>query len=78
MLPRLDVLDNVTERVDGDTVTLSGEATRPIVKSNAQAAVKSIGAGRRLDDFVAVNAQSEPQRRPALTIIIDNQNRCHE
>ncbi len=42
MLPWYSVFDNLAYRVDGDKVTLSGQVTRPSLKSDAEAAVKSI------------------------------------
>lgn len=42
MLPYLDVFDNIEYRVEGDKVTLLGQVTQPILKSSAEAAVKSI------------------------------------
>jgi osmotically-inducible protein OsmY len=42
MLPWYSVFDNLAYKVEGDKVTLYGEVTRPSLKSDAQAAVKSI------------------------------------
>jgi hyperosmotically inducible protein len=42
MLPWYSVFDNLAYQVDGDKVTLSGQVTRPTLKSDAGAAVKSI------------------------------------
>ena len=42
MLPWYSVFDNLAYQVDGDKVTLSGQVTRPVLKSDAEAAVKSI------------------------------------
>jgi hyperosmotically inducible periplasmic protein len=42
MLPWYSVFDNLAYKVDGDKVTLYGEVTRPSLKSDAEAAVKSI------------------------------------
>jgi hyperosmotically inducible protein len=42
MLPWYSVFDNLSYKVDGDKVTLYGEVTRPTLKSDAEAAVKSI------------------------------------
>jgi len=41
-LPYLDVFDNITLRVDGETVTLMGQVTRPALKDDAGNAVKGI------------------------------------
>jgi hyperosmotically inducible protein len=42
MLPWYSVFDNLAYQVDGDKVTLSGQVTRPTLKSDAETAVKSI------------------------------------
>ena len=42
MLPYLGVFDNLEYRVDGRSVTLSGQVTRPTVKSDAERVVKRI------------------------------------
>jgi hyperosmotically inducible periplasmic protein len=42
MLPYYGVFDNLAYRVDGDTVTLVGQVTRPTLKSDAENVVKKI------------------------------------
>src|SRR5258708_28868561 len=42
MLPWYSVFDNLAYQVEGDKVILSGQVTRPTLKSDAVAAVKSI------------------------------------
>jgi hyperosmotically inducible protein len=42
MLPWYSVFDNLAFQVDRDKVTLIGQVTRPVLKSDAEAAVKSI------------------------------------
>jgi hyperosmotically inducible protein len=42
MLPYYSVFDNLAYKVEGDKVTLFGQVTRPTLKSDAEAAVKSI------------------------------------
>ena len=44
LLPYYTVFDNLAFKVDGDHVTLEGQVTRPTLKSDAEAAVKSIEA----------------------------------
>jgi hyperosmotically inducible protein len=47
MLPYYGVFDNLAFRVEGGTVTLLGQVTRPTLKSDAEAAVKQIeGVGK--------------------------------
>jgi hyperosmotically inducible protein len=42
MLPYFGVFDNIEYRVDGETVTLLGDVTRPTLKSEAENVVKRI------------------------------------
>src|SRR5438445_8065891 len=42
MLPYYNVFDNLAYRVDGSTVTLMGQVTRPTLKSDAERVVKGI------------------------------------
>ena len=52
-LPFLSVFDNLSYQVDNGVVTLSGEAARPVVKADAETAV------RHLAGVTAVNNQIE-------------------
>jgi hyperosmotically inducible periplasmic protein len=52
MLPYFGVFDNLAYRVDGNTVTLFGEVVRPILKSDAENAVKHIeGVAQVVNDI---------------------------
>jgi hyperosmotically inducible periplasmic protein len=52
MLPYYSVFDNLAYRVDGETVTLFGEVTRPTLKSDAENVVKKIeGVGRVVNNI---------------------------
>jgi hyperosmotically inducible protein len=52
MLPYYSVFDNLTYSVEGDTVILNGQVTRPTLKSDAQSAVKSIeGVGKVVNNI---------------------------
>ncbi len=52
MLPYYGVFDNLSYRIDGDTVTLMGEVTRPTLKSDAGNVVKNIeGVGRVVNNI---------------------------
>ena len=42
MLPLYDVFDNLAYKVEGGTVTLFGQVTRPTLKSDAERSVKGI------------------------------------
>ena len=52
-LPYLTLFDDLSYRVDGGTVTLFGQVTRPILKSDAEKSVKHI------EGVTAVNNQIE-------------------
>jgi hyperosmotically inducible protein len=54
MLPYFGVFDDLSYRVDGGTVTLFGEVTRPILKSEAEGAVKHVEGGTRVVNNIEV------------------------
>jgi len=54
MLPYYGVFDNLAYRVDGSTVTLFGEVTRPTLKSDAENAVKHIEGVDRVVNNIEV------------------------
>lgn len=54
MLPYYGVFDNLVFRVDGDKVTLFGEVTRPILKSEAEAVVKGVDGIANVDNRIEV------------------------
>jgi hyperosmotically inducible protein len=54
MLPYLGVFDNISFRVDNGTVTLFGEVTRPVLKSDAGNVVKRIEGVQRVDNRIEV------------------------
>lgn len=52
MLPYYSVFDNLAYKVEGDTVTLEGQVTRPTLKSDAEGVVKNIdGVGRVVNNI---------------------------
>ena len=52
MLPYYNIFDSLAYRVDGNTVTLYGAVTRPVLKSDAERAVKHIeGVGQVVNDI---------------------------
>jgi hyperosmotically inducible protein len=52
MLPYYSVFDNLTYALEGDKVILHGQVIRPTLKSDAEAAVKSIeGVGRVVNNI---------------------------
>ncbi len=54
MLPYLNVFDDVSFRADGDTVTLFGAVTQPVLKADAERAVKRIEGVERVDNRIEV------------------------
>jgi hyperosmotically inducible protein len=54
LLPYYDVFDNLAYRVDGATVTLLGQVTRPVLKSDAEKAVKQIEGVERVNNQIEV------------------------
>jgi hyperosmotically inducible protein len=54
MLPYYGVFDNLSYRVDGSTVTLMGQVTRPTLKSDAGNVVKRIEGVDKVDNQIQV------------------------
>jgi hyperosmotically inducible protein len=54
MLPYYGVFDNLAYRVDGTTVTLMGQVTKPTLKSDAGNVVKGIEGVERVDNKIQV------------------------
>jgi hyperosmotically inducible protein len=54
MLPYLGVFDNLAYRVDGNVVTLSGQVTRPTLKTDAGRVVKRIAGVDMVDNQIEV------------------------
>lgn len=54
MLPYLNVFDDISFRVDGNTVTLFGEVTRPILKSDAENVVKRVEGIARVQNQIEI------------------------
>jgi hyperosmotically inducible periplasmic protein len=54
MLPYLGVFDNLAYKVDGYNVTLSGQVTRPTLKSDAENVVKRIEGVENVDNQIQV------------------------
>lgn len=53
-LPYLNVFDDLSFRVDGSTVTLFGEVTRPVLKDEAESDVKNIEGVTRVINNIEV------------------------
>src|ERR671926_199026 len=54
MLPYYGVFDNLSYRVDGSTVTLMGQVTRPTLKSDAEKVVKDVEGVERVNNQIEV------------------------
>jgi hyperosmotically inducible periplasmic protein len=54
MLPYYGVFDNLAYRVDGNTVTLIGQVTRPTLKSDAENVVKQIEGVEKVNSQIQV------------------------
>src|SRR5919197_4000127 len=54
MLPYLGVFDNLAYKVDGETVTLMGQVTRPTLKSDAENVVKKIEGVEKVNNQIEV------------------------
>jgi hyperosmotically inducible protein len=68
MLPYYSVFDNLAFKVDGDKITLLGQVTRPTLKSDAEAVVKSVEGVAKVDNQIEVlpNSPMDDQLRRAL------------
>jgi hyperosmotically inducible protein len=72
MLPWYSVFDNLAYQVDGDKVTLHGQVVRPSLKSDAEAAVKSIeGVGSVVNNIevLPVSAMDDQLRRAVFRAV---------
>jgi hyperosmotically inducible protein len=69
-LPYYGVFDNMAFRVEGDTVTLLGQVTRPTLKSDAERAVKQIEGVRRVDNQIEVLPLSPVDDRIRLNVYV--------
>jgi hyperosmotically inducible protein len=54
MLPYYNVFDEMSFRVDGGQVTLLGQVTQPVLKSDAENAVKHVEGVTRVDNEIEV------------------------
>lgn len=68
MLPYYGVFDNLSYRVDGGTVTLFGQVTRPTLKSDAENVVKKIEGVSRVINNIEVLPLSPNDDRIRLAV----------
>ncbi|MGB7601925.1 MAG: BON domain-containing protein [Candidatus Sulfotelmatobacter sp.] len=54
MLPYFGVFDNIAYKVEGSTVTLLGQVVRPVLKSDAENAVKHIEGVEKVDNQIEI------------------------
>jgi hyperosmotically inducible periplasmic protein len=54
MLPNLNTFDNLSFKIDGGTVTLMGQVTRPTLKSDAENVVKRIEGVEKVNNQIEV------------------------
>jgi hyperosmotically inducible protein len=66
MLPYYGVFDNLAFRVDGPSVTLLGQVTKPTLKSDAENVVKRIEGVERVDNQIQVLPLSSTDDRIRL------------
>jgi len=68
LLPHLNVFDNIEFQVNAYEVTLLGQVTRPVVKSDAERAVKSIEGVEKVNNQIEVlpTSPSDDRLRAAL------------
>jgi hyperosmotically inducible protein len=66
MLPYYGVFDNLAYRVDGGTVTLLGQVTRPTLKSDAENVVKNVEGVERVINEIRVLPVSSTDDRIRL------------
>lgn len=68
MLPYFGVFDNIEYKVNGSTVTLMGQVVRPVLKSDAENAVKRIEGVERVDNQIEVLPPSSMDDRLRLEL----------
>jgi hyperosmotically inducible protein len=68
MLPWFGVFDNIAYKVDGDTVTLLGQVTRPTLKSDAENVVKHIEGVEKVINQIEVLPPSPMDDRLRLQL----------
>jgi|SRR5436309_2979369 len=68
MLPYYGVFDNLAYKVDGNTVTLMGQVTRPTLKSDAERVVKDIEGVERVVNNIEVLPLSPNDDRIRLAV----------
>lgn len=73
MLPNVNIFDNLEFRVDGNTVTLMGQVTRPVLKTDAENVVKHIeGVGQVINEIevLPLSPNDEQIRRAIYSALV--------
>lgn len=75
MLPTINIFDDLSFRVDGNTVTLMGQVTEPVKKSDAENVVKRIeGVGQVVNEIeVLPLSPNDDQVRRAMYLTLVRQ-----
>jgi hyperosmotically inducible periplasmic protein len=68
MLPYFGVFDYIAFKVDGSTVTLLGQVVRPVLKSDAENAIKHIEGVEKVDNQIEVLPPSSMDDRLRLQL----------
>jgi hyperosmotically inducible protein len=68
MLPYYGVFDNLAFRVEGSTVTLMGQVTRPTLKSSAENVVKDVEGVQKVNNEIKVLPLSPNDDRIRLAV----------
>jgi len=68
MLPYLGVFDNLAYKVEGYNVTLLGQVTRPVTKSDAENVVKRIEGVEKVDNQIEVLPTSPNDDRLRISL----------
>ena len=68
MLPYYNVFDNLSFRVDGSTVVLMGQVTRPTLKSDAERVVKGIEGVEKVVNNIQVLPPSPNDERIRMAV----------
>jgi hyperosmotically inducible protein len=73
MLPYVNIFDNLEFRVDGNNVTLMGQVTRPVIKSDAENVVKHVeGVGEVINQIEVLppSPADDAIRRATYTTLV--------
>lgn len=76
MIPQLTIFDNLSYKVDGNNVTLLGQVVNPVIKNDAESAVKGIEGVENVNNQIEVLPPSPNddriRRQVARAIFNDN------